>query len=195
MRRGIDGGRNNDRWTKRYETSNGRYFYHHQYLSALTKEDFKAYFDQYFDPIRNYLYYRGADAELATDLAQEVFMKLWEKQIEIEPRTKGLLYKMASDLFVSHVRRNSVANTYITSQSQQQEEHDPAASLEYKELKETYEQALAKLPDKQRAVFLMNRVEALTYKEIAERLELSVKAVEKRMSQALAHLRETLIAP
>ena len=46
--------------------------------------------------------------------------------------------------------------------------------------------------EKQRSVFLMSRMEDMTYKEIAERLDLSVKAVEKRMSIALAELKKRL---
>ena len=57
--------------------------------------------------------------------------------------------------------------------------------LEYSELKKKYEKTLMKLPIKQREVFLMSRVEELKYSEIAERLRISVKAVEKRMKKAL----------
>jgi RNA polymerase sigma-70 factor (ECF subfamily) len=55
-----------------------------------------------------------------------------------------------------------------------------------------YTKALTALPEKQRTVFMMSRMEGLKYQEIAERLNLSVKAIEKRMSSALAYLRKTL---
>jgi RNA polymerase sigma-70 factor (ECF subfamily) len=55
-----------------------------------------------------------------------------------------------------------------------------------------YERALKSMPAKQRTVFLMNRIDELKYKEIAMQLDLSVKAIEKRMSQALEHLKEHL---
>jgi RNA polymerase sigma-70 factor (ECF subfamily) len=48
------------------------------------------------------------------------------------------------------------------------------------------------MPENQRVVFLMSRMEDLTYREIAERLELSIKAVEKRMSLALKLLKAKL---
>jgi DNA-directed RNA polymerase specialized sigma24 family protein len=48
------------------------------------------------------------------------------------------------------------------------------------------------MPEKQRTVFLMNRIDELKYKEIADHLGLSVKAIEKRMSQALDHLKTHL---
>jgi RNA polymerase sigma-70 factor (ECF subfamily) len=48
------------------------------------------------------------------------------------------------------------------------------------------------LPEKQRLVFLLSRIEKMTYKEIAELLDISVKAVEKRMHKALVSLRESI---
>jgi len=160
----------------------------------MTKENFKQLYDEYFDAIRRYLYYRSNDSELATDIAQEVFMKVWEKQIKYEPnRTKSLLYKMASDMFVSQVRKNKVADKYRdTINLEFKSDQGPDEKLEYEELKQHYERTLAGLSEKQRTVFLMSRLEEMTYNEIAQRLELSVKAVEKRMGLALSELRKAI---
>ena len=61
-----------------------------------------------------------------------------------------------------------------------------------KEFMEKLSDAIAQLPDKQREVFLLNRVEKKTYKEIAEMSGVSVKAVEKSMHKALVKLREKI---
>ena len=160
----------------------------------MTRQEFKTCFDQYFDAIRRYLVYRGADEQLATDISQDVFMKLWQKDLDFEePGTKSLLYKMASDAFVSHYRKTQVATKYEQTMELKVESNDPQKQLEYEELHGQYLKALSAMNEKQREVFLMNRSEEMTYKEIAERLGLSVKAVEKRMSQAIGFLREKLI--
>ncbi len=100
---------------------------------------------------------------------------------------------MASDAFVSHFRKTQVAAKYEQSVELKIEFNDPQKQLEYEEVHGQYLNALSTMGEKQRDVFLMNRIEEMTYKEIAERLGLSVKAVEKRMSQAIGFLRERLI--
>jgi RNA polymerase sigma-70 factor (ECF subfamily) len=161
----------------------------------VTKEQFKTLFDRYFDDIRRYLYYRSGDEALSTDLAQDTFMRIWEKQMILMPGSdKGLLYKIAGDLFVSHLRREKLRKEAPDRISFQQSGRTPEEEIEFKELQEKYEKALVKLPEGQRVVFLMSRMEELTYPEIAARLSLSVKAVEKRMTGALSRLRKEIKA-
>jgi len=68
----------------------------------------------------------------------------------------------------------------------------PEEQLQYRELQDKYEEVLMKLPENQRIAFLMSRTEELSYQEIATRLSISVKAVEKRISGALSRLRKEL---
>lgn len=161
----------------------------------LTKDEFSRCFEAYFEPVRNYIYYRCGDTELATDICQEAFMTIWRKGLDYHPdKTKCLIYKIAKDLWVSQYRKMESAKKYemTLSFTEELETHNPERAMELRELKEKYETTLSGLPEAQREVFLMSRMDDLTYKEIAERLEISVKAVEKRMSTALRTLRKTL---
>ena len=160
----------------------------------MNKEQFKSLFDRYFDDIRRYLYYRSGDEALSTDLAQDTFMRIWEKEMVLMPGSDtGLLYKIAGDLFVSHTRREKLRKEAPDRIRFEPGSRTPEEELEFRELQEKYEKALVKLPENQRIVFLMSRMEELTYPEIAARLSLSVKAVEKRMTGALARLRKEII--
>ncbi len=144
----------------------------------------------HFAQVRNYVFFRSGNTELATDIAQETFLKIWEKQNIIQPeKVKGLLYKVANDLFISHCRKEKRSFEFFKHYSLNGIEYSPEEHMAFEQLKENYRLALDKMPEIQRAVFLMSRVENLKYAEIAERIGISVKAVEKRMKNALEFLR------
>ncbi len=159
----------------------------------MKKEEFKSLFDTYFDDVRKYILYRSGDEETATDIAQDTFMRIWEKQMILDPKTvKGLLFKMAGDLFISQYRREKLAFNFFNTFEPNSKSTTPEDELNFQELKTAYEAALNSMPEKQRTVFLMNRIDELKYREIADQLGLSVKAIEKRMNLALEHLKTQL---
>jgi RNA polymerase sigma-70 factor (family 1) len=156
----------------------------------LKKEEFKALFDAHFEDVRRYVLYRSGNDEIATDIAQDTFLRLWEKQITVDPKkVKGLLFKIAGDLYITHYRKEKVAFNFFATFQPNHKSTTPEDEINFQELKNAYDTALKSMPEKQRTVFLMNRIDDLKYKEIANQLGLSVKAIEKRMSQALDHLK------
>jgi len=159
----------------------------------LTQEEFKNLFEMHFAQVRNYVFFRSGNTEVATDIAQETFLKIWEKQnsIQIE-KVKGLLFKIAGDLFISHHRKEKRSFEFFNYYVFDKEAQSPEDEFAFKQLKENYSRALNKMREKQRTVFLLSRVENLKYTEIAEMQGISVKAVEKRMKSALDHLRHFL---
>lgn len=154
---------------------------------------FKKVFDKYYDNIRNFLYYRSGSIEVAEDLIQDVFLKLWENREKIrEESVGGYLYTIAANLIKNHYRRNEISYHFLNSLTQKHNTESPEYLLELQEFDRHLQQVLAKMPEKSRDVFLMNRIDGLTYADIAGRLQLSVKAVEKRMHKALSFLKEHL---
>jgi RNA polymerase sigma-70 factor (ECF subfamily) len=159
----------------------------------LTAEDFKMIYDIHFDNLRRYLYYRTGDQDLSADIAQNVFMKIWIKKIDtIKGNIKSLLFKMGTDEFISHYRRSKIEREYVNSQDFKLIHQDDDDDNDFYEKKKMFEKALQALTDKQRVALLMNKMEGLTCKEIAESLNLSQKAIEKRISQALSVLKNNL---
>lgn len=159
----------------------------------MNQQAFKQLFDQYFERVRNYIFYRCGDPELATDITQETFMRIWEKKLDPDKgKEKALLFKIAGDIFVSDYRKKQTALKFA--EIKKQEETNPAVDheIDYNELKAQYEKALSVMKEKQRVVFLMSRYDGLKYKEIAGHLDISVKAVEKRMREALEYLKAQL---
>ncbi len=156
----------------------------------VKKEEFRNLFETYFVEVRKYILYRCGNEDVATDISQDTFLKIWEKQISVDPKTaKGLLFKIAGDLYVSQYRREKLAFNFFSTFKPDHKSTTPEDEIHFQELKMAYEAALKSMPEKQRTVFLMNRIDELKYKEIADQLDLSVKAIEKRMSQALEHLK------
>lgn len=159
----------------------------------MTRTEFKYLFDDHFDAVRNYIYFRSGDVNIATDIAQDTFLRVWEKQIKIEEnKEKALLFKIAGDLFISNYRKHKTALQFKLTVKKEIFDQTPEDQLQFKELKQKYEEALVRLSDKQRTVFLMSRMEGLKYHEIAATLNISVKAVEKRMKNALEFLRQVM---
>ena len=159
----------------------------------MTREEFKKIFNTHFAGVRNYVYFRSGDQDLATDVAQETFIRLWEKNFELEyGNTRALLFKIAGDLLISQLRKRNVVLKYKAKVVDEQFGESPHDLMHYKELMQNYEKALEHLPEKQRTVFLLSRMDGMKYFEIAESLGLSIKAVEKRMKNALEYLRKVM---
>lgn len=158
----------------------------------MTAKDFKMIYDAHFDDLRRYLIYRSGDQDLSADIAQNVFMKIWIKKIDIaKGNIKSLLFKMATDEFISHIRRNKVERDYSNGiDLRLMRESDIDEDFSHQKLQ--FEKALNQLPEKQKTALLMNKIQGLTYGEIAEILNLSVKAIEKRIHLALKHLKQNL---
>jgi RNA polymerase sigma-70 factor (ECF subfamily) len=156
----------------------------------MTLDDFKVIFDEYYHPLKNFLYYKLGDIDLAEDTTQEVFVRAWDKRDTIEMETvKSYLYKIANNLAINHFTSGKTRFEMKLKDHDRQVSESPQEIMEHDEFAEKLNRTMEKLPEAQRIVFLMNRIDDLTYREIAERLAISVKAVEKRMQGALETLR------
>lgn len=160
----------------------------------MRETEFKNLFDMHFDAIRRYIYYRCSDNELASDIAQDLFTKIWEKNKQINPlKDKALLYKMASDMLVSRMRRKKIEINYTNSVIIEKSSDLPDRDINIAQLKTSYISALSEMTENTRITYLMSREEDMKYHEIADLLGIGVKAVEKRMSAALEILRKKLL--
>ena len=143
--------------------------------------------------LRNFLYYKYGDLKAAEDVVQESFIKLWVNctKVAIE-KAKSFLFTVANNLFIDIKRHEKIVLNYKKQGNSSVNKETPEFIMQEKEFMDKLQHTIGSLPDKQREVFLLNRIDKKTYKEIAEMLDLSVKAVEKRMQKALIIVRKEI---
>ena len=133
----------------------------------------------------------------AEEIVQDVFVKLWEEheKINITVSLKSYILKTIQNRCIDWHRHKKIVNnhsTYIIDNSPLYE-YDTDNYILRSELEERIEKAIANLPEKFKESFEMNRFEGLKYKEIADKLNVSIRTVEVRISKALELLRKSLI--
>ena len=160
--------------------------------NPVCKEDvFGSIFLAEAEGLRNFLYYKTGNLPQAEDLVQEAFGKLWENCSKVErAKARSYLFTVANNLFLNQVAHQKVVLRFEKQPHTQASHLTPQFLLEEEEFRKRLEEAIAALPEDQRIVFLMNRMDKKTYREIAELLDLSVKTIEKRMHKALQALRK-----
>ena len=161
--------------------------------NTCNEATFSALFKDLSKPIYNFIFFKSGNEAQAHDLVQEAFIKLWQHCQKVPPsKAKSFLYTVASNMFLNEVAHKKVVLKHAKIQTVKNNVESPEYLLEEKEFSEKVQTAIANLTEGQRTAFLLNRIDGKKYKEIAEILDISVKAVEKRMSQALAILRNDI---
>lgn len=159
--------------------------------NVCQEKTFHSIFIEQAERLRNFIYYKTGNLQQAEDLVQDAFGKLWENCAKVTlDKAKSYLFTVANNLFLNQVAHQKVVLKFEGKGHSQQSNETPQYLLEEQEFKQRLESAISALPEGQRIVFLMNRIDKKKYREIAEELGISVKAVEKRMHQALAALRK-----
>lgn len=163
--------------------------------SVCEEQTFQEVHRTHEKPLRNFLFYKFGDLEKARDFAQDAFIKLWHNCSKVTfDKAKSYLFTVANRLFLDDYDHQKVVLKFQHRQnlSESQMESNPEYIYQEDEFKERLEQEISQLPEKQRIVFLMSRIDKLKNKEIAEALDLSVKTVEKHITSALKTLKENL---
>jgi RNA polymerase sigma-70 factor (family 1) len=152
---------------------------------------FSGFFKANVKSLRNYLYFKFGNEEKANDITQDSFIKLWEncKNVPVE-KAKSYLYTIANNASLNEIAHQKVVLKYAQNHSNKDRTNlNPEFLIEEEQFKQKLEKAIAKLTEAQRTAFLLHRIEGKKYHEIALMLDISVKAVEKRIHGALVTLR------
>lgn len=155
---------------------------------------FSNFFSMHAKTLRNYLFYKFGNQDQAEDVTQEAFIKLWENCATVPvDKARAFLYTVANNTTLNQIAHQKVVLEYVKkSNTPTTDSQSPEFLLEEDQFKAKLQKAIASLSEAQRTAFLLNRIEGKKYHEIADILEISVKAVEKRISGALLELRKQI---
>lgn len=159
---------------------------------------FEIAFLKYHTPLCRYIWKYVRSEELSKEIGQEVFTEVWEGRKNLNPsgHLRGFLFEVARNKALDYIKHQKIAEQYI-SEAKRQKKEDFYKSLYREEnddqdFHEAVKESINDLPPRGRQIFELNRDEGLTYIEISEYLDISVKTVETHMRRVLKTLRDRL---
>lgn len=168
-------------------------------VKKIKKGDEKAFdmlFLEYYERLCRFAWRYVESEAIAEDLVQELFTWLWENRFKWDPlgTVRGYLYKSVKHRAIDHLKHQKIIDKY----SELLEPPENQIAIEFNEnlheehLKKAIAKAVENLPERGKMVFKLHRYDGLSYKEIAQVMDISVKTVENHMVQSFKFLRKGL---
>lgn len=168
-------------------------------LSRIRRGDIQAFedlFHQFYPGMCSYAESLTKKEFVAEEVVQDVFYNIWKNKsnLRITSSWQSYLYRAVFNNSMMYLRKakREMSLDERWAESQILSSDNPSEELDAKELNAVILYTLQKLPDRTREIFKMNRFEGLKYKEIAEKLSISLKTVEANMGKALKALKSSL---
>lgn len=160
------------------------------------EEAFESLFRSYYDALFDFVRYHVGAPHVAEELVQDVFMSIWKRGGDWQPHTsvRAYLYGAARNQAISHIRRRRVQRLREVDEDPEPQSTSASADevLAYNELERVVGDYVDALPERRRLIYILSRQHGLSYREIAEALDISLSTVEVQMWRALKYLRERL---
>lgn len=155
---------------------------------------FEQLFRYYYEPLCIYASKILQDTEAAEEVVQDFFVKLWERRrsLTIETSLKNYLFRSVKNRCLNRIEHEKIKMQHAQHVIAEAENQDYKDQFLEVDLKKDIEESIAALPEKRREIFRLSREEGLKYREIAEKLNLSIKTVEAQMGLAIKTLRDKL---
>jgi RNA polymerase sigma-70 factor (ECF subfamily) len=170
-----------------------------QWIVKIRSGDAAAYeelFRQYYPRLCTFAEKIVQSKQIAEEIVQEIFLKIWEHKATWTPRCpiNMYLYRAAKNISLNHLKHEKVVRDWEEEEIRNLsfEDSDPEKELYRNELSAAIRQAVDQLPERCRLTYILSRQEGLKYSEIAFVLNVSVKTVETQMGRALKTLRSLL---
>jgi RNA polymerase sigma-70 factor (ECF subfamily) len=167
-------------------------------FSNIRKGDkiaFEKLFKKLYPRLHNFAFKVVRNNEIAEDIVQDIFIRLWEKKKNIKPvNIEGFIFKVLKNQCISYLRNIKIIdNVKLNLNNLKQVEElyridfirDEPYILVEKELQLEIDKVVNKLPERCKEVFIMSRLNGLKNKEIANKLGINIKNVERHITKAL----------
>ncbi|MDO1451453.1 RNA polymerase sigma-70 factor [Rhodocytophaga aerolata] len=163
-------------------------------IKAGEEQAFEYIFYAYYPTLCHYAQKLLGDIDQARELAQDIFVKLYEKrqQLIITTSIKSYLFKAVHNSCLNYLKQLHLHNRHHAYLAYPMAESTDMDAMLEAELEERLARAISKLPGQCQKIFTMNRFEGKTNKEIAHELDISIRTVETQISKALHILRTEL---
>lgn len=157
-------------------------------IKGGSKNSFQSLFNIYYKPLVDFCFYRTRNLEAAKDIVQELFTNIWISRDRLDPKKsiKAYLYKSSTNRMVNLAKHSASKSIPLHDSFT----HTPNSDSDKLENKIDIFNAIDLLPEKLKTVFMLSRIEGFKMSEIADICNISIKAVEKRMTKALKLLRK-----
>ena len=147
--------------------------------------------------VQDYLTRKLRDSNAAADLAQETFLRVAQVDSDVAIRNdRSYLFRTAHNLAIDHLRRIRRRRTDHVDNAQLAQFADDSVPLEdavaSRHMLRRLQDIVAELPDRTRQIFVLVKIQELTYAEAADQLGVSESAVQKHLAMALAHVVQRL---
>ena len=167
-------------------------------LRSITLYDdevaFRYLFEHYYPSLCLFAKRFIDDRETREDIVQEVFFRLWDKrkQITVTSSAQNYLLTSVRNLCLNYLHRQEVQQPFEESLFDQPDDEEGDRLIQLRELEEQLAQALAQLPPEYRLAFELNRMEGKSLEEVAQRMGVSTRTVERYRDKAIALLQTEL---
>ena len=162
-------------------------------LTDSLKDNFDKIYLANFYRLYRFVYEYVQSSEDAENIVQDIFLLLWEKRhiLNIQISLTAYLFTLAKNKCIDHLRKKIVSDSYTKEMSinlASLENLNMAFSRE-EDIESFMEEALNKLPERCREIFIKSRIEGKKYKQIADEMGISVHTVDMQIRIALKKLR------
>ena len=156
---------------------------------------FEQLFRQYYAPLVVYACKYVSDMDIAREIVQDFFVRLYEKRntLTIDTSVKSYLYRSVYNCCINYINQRNIQDKHLKKLIlERNDEENLENEINTVELQYRIFEIIEGLPAKCRRIFKMNRLEGFKNEEIATQLNLSKRTVETQISKALKILRNKL---